>query len=214
MDNSESLMMRNTANTIYNSQTQSTISMVDITFPLNSKTHILTNTLQQITNQQATTFVNESDADLTVIRENDNSSGAEINRLALTNNAMVILNNTNPTAPEQLDMNATSISFTSSGSVTDSLSIQNDGASGGKITWSNTTGSNGLEITSDRPLTFSTTANAGAGNGDMIFNVSSTIGDLAFNGANIQATTSTGSSGQYLQIRLNGTYYKIPLDNI
>ena len=214
MDNSESLMIRNTANTIYNSQTQSSIGLVDITTPLNSKQHILTNTLQQITNQQATTFVNESDADLTSIRENDNSSGADINRLSLTNNAMVILNNTNPTAPEQLDMNATSISFTSSGSAVDSLSIVNDSASGGKITWSNTTGSNGLEITSDRPLTFSTTANAGAGNGDMIFNVSSTIGDLAFNGANIQATTSTGSSGQYLQIRLNGTYYKIPLDNI
>ena len=214
MDNSESLMMRNTANTIYNSQTQSTISMVDITFPLNSKTHILTNTLQQITNQQATTFVNESDADLTSIRENDNSSGADINRLSLTNNAMVILNNTNPTATEQLDMNATSIQFTSGGSAIDSLSIQNDSASGGLITWSNTTGANGLTITSDRPLTFTTTANAGAGNGDMIFNVSSTIGDLAFNGANIQATTSTGSSGQYLIIRLNGTYYKIPLDNI
>ena len=214
MDNSETLMMRNTANTIYNSQTQSSIGLVDITTPLNSNQHILTNTLQSIINQQATTFTNESDADLTSIRESDNSTGLDINRVSLSTNAMVILNNTNPTATEQLDMNATSIQFTSGGSAIDSLNISNDSASGGLITWSNTTGANGLEITSDRPLTFSTTANAGAGNGDMIFNVSSTIGNLAFNGANIQTNTSTGSSGQYLIIRLNGTYYKIPLDNI
>ena len=38
-----------------------------------------------------------------------------------------------------------------------SLNIANDSANGGEIIWSNTTGSNGLAITSDKPLTFSTT---------------------------------------------------------
>jgi hypothetical protein len=36
---------------------------------------------------------------------------------------------------------------------------------------------------------------------------------INFTGANLQASGSSGSSGQFLVINLNGTYFKIPLDN-
>jgi hypothetical protein len=37
--------------------------------------------------------------------------------------------------------------------------------------------------------------------------------DLVFSGASIESNSSSGSSGKYLRIKLNGTYYKIALDD-
>jgi hypothetical protein len=39
------------------------------------------------------------------------------------------------------------------------------------------------------------------------------IGDLILTGTNIESATSGGNSGQHLRIKLNGTYYKIRLEN-
>jgi hypothetical protein len=213
MDNSETLMIRNTANTIYNSQSQSSVSLVDITNPLNSKQHILTNTLQQIINQQATTFTNESDSDLTSIRESDNSTGLDIRRLGLTNNAINITDLSNPSTTEQVDINATSLQFTSSGSVSDSLSFYNDSADGGEIDWSNVSGTNGLTITSSHSLTLkSTTATYPIELDSDVINLknTNTTTSTANHNADIKATSSGLESTTFLKLQLNGADIWIP----
>ena len=213
MDNSETLTIRNTANTIYNSQSQSSIGLVDITIPLNSKQHILTNTLQSIVNQQATTFTNESDADSTSIRQSNNSTGLDINRLSLTYNAMAIVDNTNPSATEQLDMNATSIQFTSGGSASDSLSMYNDSADGGEIDWSNTTGTNGLTITSSHSLNLKSTASTYPIELDSdvinLINTNTTTSSAGSN-ATLATTSDIGDITNYLKLQLNGADIWIP----
>ena len=50
-------------------------------------------------------------------------------------------------------------------------------------------------------------------NEDIIIEPLSATGDLVFNGSNIESATSGGNSGQHLRILLNGTYYKIALQN-
>jgi hypothetical protein len=40
-----------------------------------------------------------------------------------------------------------------------------------------------------------------------------TTGDLILTGTNLQSVTAGGNSGQHLRIKLNGTYYKIKLEN-
>ena len=50
-------------------------------------------------------------------------------------------------------------------------------------------------------------------NGSIELKVNDTSGDLLLTGTNLQSGTSTGSSGQYLRIKLNGVYYKLALDN-
>ena len=213
MDNSETLMMRNTANTIYNSQTQSSVSLVDITIPLNSKQHILTNTLQQIINQQATTFTNESDADLTSIRESDNSTGLDIRRLGLTNNAINITDLSNPSNTEQVDINATSLQFTSGGSASDSLSMYNDSADGGEIDWSNTTGTNGLTITSSHSLNLKSTASTYPIELDSdVINLKNTNTTTAVQNhtSSLGTTSNIDDITTYLKFQLNGTDIWIP----
>jgi hypothetical protein len=67
---------------------------------------------------------------------------------------------------------------------------------------------------------FDTQANApfqidtsGYTNGSIDFKVNDTTGDIIFTGTNIQSGTSGGNSGQHLRIKLNGTYYKIRLED-
>jgi hypothetical protein len=50
-------------------------------------------------------------------------------------------------------------------------------------------------------------------NGSIDLKVNDTSGDLLFTGTNIQSGTSGGNSGQHLRIKLNGTYYKIALQD-
>lgn len=49
--------------------------------------------------------------------------------------------------------------------------------------------------------------------GSIEFQPDSTGGDLIFTGANIQSSSASGNSGSHLRIKLNGTYYKIKLEN-
>jgi hypothetical protein len=50
-------------------------------------------------------------------------------------------------------------------------------------------------------------------NGNITFNAGGAASDLEFNCANWESATSGGNSGQHLRIKLNGTYYKIALQN-
>jgi hypothetical protein len=54
---------------------------------------------------------------------------------------------------------------------------------------------------------------SGYTNGSIELKVNDTSGDLLLTGTNLQSTSSSGSSGQYLRIKLNGTYYKIFLES-
>jgi hypothetical protein len=54
---------------------------------------------------------------------------------------------------------------------------------------------------------------SGYANGSIEMKVNDTTGDLLFTGTNIQSGTSGGNSGQHLRIKLNGTYYKIALQD-
>jgi hypothetical protein len=48
---------------------------------------------------------------------------------------------------------------------------------------------------------------------DVIIKPETTAGDLVFEGTNIESSSSGSNSGQHLRIKLNGTYYKIRLEN-
>jgi hypothetical protein len=50
-------------------------------------------------------------------------------------------------------------------------------------------------------------------NGNITLNAGGVASDLEFNCANWESGTSGGNSGQHLRIKLNGTYYKIRLEN-
>jgi hypothetical protein len=67
---------------------------------------------------------------------------------------------------------------------------------------------NGLNMAATKKIASATTAGA-----ELIFNVANATGNLVFEGTNIQSATSGGSSGQHLRIKLNGTFYKIVLQN-
>jgi hypothetical protein len=48
---------------------------------------------------------------------------------------------------------------------------------------------------------------------DIIIKPETSAGDLVLEGGNIERSSSSGSSGQFLRIKLNGTYYRIALDS-
>jgi hypothetical protein len=50
-------------------------------------------------------------------------------------------------------------------------------------------------------------------NGSIDLKVNDTTGDILFTGTNLQSNTAGGNSGQHLRIKLNGTYYKIKLED-
>jgi len=68
---------------------------------------------------------------------------------------------------------------------------------------------NGVEIRGDSSVVLNATNNSG---GSITLSCNST-GDLNINGANLESSSSGGNSGQHLRIKLNGTYYKIQLQN-
>jgi hypothetical protein len=72
-------------------------------------------------------------------------------------------------------------------------------------------GTNGFCIlNADRGV--SLTSALGGSDGNVILNVNN-IGDLQLEGTTLQSSTSGANSGQHLRIKLNGTYYKIRLEN-
>lgn len=53
---------------------------------------------------------------------------------------------------------------------------------------------------------------SGYTNGSLEIKPNDATGDIIFTSTNLQSGSSTGASGQYLRIKLNGLYYKIALD--
>ena len=113
-----------------------------------------------------------------------------------------------------------------------SIGIQNTRAGVGEISWTNTIDANPFNITTNQDLNLSSTKAGGSAQlsslggvqitGDAGINLLTTIPasaisfqteGITFTGASLEDTTSTGTSGKYLKIVLNGTTYKIPLDN-
>ena len=94
--------------------------------------------------------------------------------------------------------------------VNKAVSVRQDTSGTGKVQYDNIIDNSAFEITSvntDLKLSAPSTGGSGA-NIELIVG-----GQLKLTGAGLQTSSSTGSSGQYLVIDLNGTTYKIALDN-
>jgi hypothetical protein len=127
--------------------------------------------------------------------------------------SLIIVDNTNPSSTEQVDITPTSIQFTSSGSASDSLSMYNDSADGGEIDWSNVSGTNGLTITSSHSLTLkSNTATYPIELDSDVINLKNTNTTTSTaNNTSVLATTSAiGDITNYLKLQLNGADIWIP----
>jgi hypothetical protein len=211
MDNSESLLIRNTGGSIYNSQTQSVISLIDISNLSNTYSHQLTNIQQSFINQNFNTYRNESNAQTTIIKETDTLS-ADIRTLTLGTNQITMNDSSASPTIEQVDIYPTSITFQSSGSAVDSLSMYNDSADGGEIIW-NTSGSLGMTIESNKSLTLKapTATEPIQLDSDVINLVNTNTTNSTPNHTSALATTSNiGDITTYLKLQLNGTDIWIP----
>ena len=94
-----------------------------------------------------------------------------------------------------------------------SININNHTNGSGNITFSNSVDTNAFIVESvNTNLVLSTLSNT-SGQGNIIISPETSGGNLIFNGANIQSTTSGSNSGQHLRIILNGTAYKIRLES-
>jgi len=88
------------------------------------------------------------------------------------------------------------------------LSLRQDTSGTGKLTYDNTIDTTAFEITStNTDLILSAPSTAGSGSNIEI----APAGQLIFS-PNLEQGSSTGSSGKYLKIKLNGVNYCIPLD--
>lgn len=211
MDNSESLMIRNTGGSIYNSQTQSVISLVDITNLSNTLQHQLTPSQQLFTQQFINTYTNNSSATQNTITET--ATGVDIKKITLGTNLITMNDSSNPSNTEQVDITPTSITFNSSGSTSDGLSIYNDSADGGEITWINATGSNGLTIDSNKALTLkaSVATQPLQLDSDVLNLVNTNTTTAVQNHSSSLGTTSNiGDITNYLKLQLNGVDIWIP----
>jgi hypothetical protein len=102
----------------------------------------------------------------------------------------------------------------SGGATSKTIQLQNTAS--GALIYDNTDDNNGFTMVSNNTNLTLQTSSITSGQGDIIIAPSqngSANGQLIFTGASLQDTTSTGSSGQYLKIVLNGVSYKIALDN-
>ena len=211
MDNSETLMIRNTANTIYNSQSQSSVSLVDIANPLNTLQHTFSPSQQLIIQQFINTYTNNSSATQNTITET--ASGIDIKTLTLGTNQITMNDSSASPTIEQVDITPTSLQFTSSGSASDTLAMYNDSADGGEIEWSNVSGTNGLTITSSHSLTLkSTTATYPIELDSEVINLKNTNTTTATSNhtALIQTASDNLNTSTFLKLQLNGNDIWIP----
>jgi hypothetical protein len=75
------------------------------------------------------------------------------------------------------------------------LQLKNNTGGSGQLSYTNTDPTQTLTISSNCTIELSTTQ------------------DLKLTGLALQSVTSSGSASQFLRINLNGSFYKIPLDN-
>ena len=111
------------------------------------------------------------------------------------------------------------LNFTSSNSTTSTSKslVLNNAVGGGVLTYINNSGdTTGLTIDSanNNLLLKSTSVISGQGNIEFAPSQFGTAdGQIVFTGASLQSNTAGGNSGEYLVITLNGTQYKIKLEN-
>jgi hypothetical protein len=111
------------------------------------------------------------------------------------------------------------LNFTSSNSTTSTSKslILNNAVGGGVLTYINNSGdTTGLTIDSANNNLLLKSSSVFSGQGNIEFAPSqfgTADGQIVFTGASLQSNTAGGNSGEYLVITLNGTQYKIKLEN-
>jgi hypothetical protein len=114
---------------------------------------------------------------------------------------------------EQIDINPTGITFQSGGGATDYLTIINDSADGGKIDWTNVSGSLGMTLTSSHSLTLKAISSIYPIELDsVLINLKNTNTTISTTGStSVLATTSAiGDINNYLKLQLNGADIWVP----
>jgi hypothetical protein len=135
-----------------------------------------------------------------------NTNGTLVDQIFFQNNGvgnpvfnLLTTDNTNPSPLIQFvgvsnqGMNIT-YNDVGTGGNTD-LQLKNNTGGSGQLSYTNTDPTQKLSISSNCTIELSTTQ------------------DLQLTGTNLEAVTSSGSASKYLRINLNGTFYKIALDN-
>ena len=216
MDNSETFTQRNTANTLVNASSNQATVISDSTDLNSIKQNSNTSNTQFIQDDQTTSasrvYRNESNAFTNIITETDTSIATDIKKLTLETN-LVRMNDYNGGTIEQVDITPSYITFQSSGSTTDGLSIYNDSADGGEIEWTNATGSNGLTISSNKALTIkASTATEPIQLDSDVINLqnTNTTTSTSNHNADIRATSSGLETNTFLKLQLNGADIWIP----
>jgi hypothetical protein len=214
MDNSESFVQRNPAFTIYNNQTTTSISLVDISVGGLDNQNINTNISQSLTNETSIQKVeNLSTSSLQRISRLDKTTSITTEQTDINTGSINITDNNNPSSTETANITSTYIQFTTSGSQNDSLAMYNDSADGGEIDWSNVSGTNGLAITSSHSLTLKATASTFPLQFDSdVINLlnTNTTTSTANNFGTLATTSAIGDITNYLKLQLNGADIWIP----
>ena len=180
----QQISLFNTTNLLVNNITQNAINILDTNIPTqNEASNLYTNGLYFLRTNTTTS------QDQTLGLYNDSADGGE---LIWTNtsgtNGLTIESN------QDLDLISTKaggfINMTSVSSIDITATGDNLVLRGGAVAQLEATGT-------------------GA---SVILKPETTAGDLVLEGANIESGSAGGNSGQYLRIKLNGTYYKIKLE--
>jgi hypothetical protein len=157
------------------------------------------------------TYRNTSTAVSTIIKETDTSS-VDIKKLDLETN-LIRMNDSSSSNIEQIDIIPNGITFQSSGTATDFLTIFNDSADGGKIDWTNVSGTNGLTLTSSHSLTLKAISSIYPIQFDSVLinlqNTNTTTSTANFFGT-LATTSGIGDITNYLKLQLNGVDIWIP----
>jgi hypothetical protein len=189
MNNSTNSTTMTLDNNVVPFENRISLAGADQTTPYFNAIDIVNRTSSQIIslrNNGATSSVKQ----LTITNNSPNTAGATINyQNELDTNPLTITTN------QDLDLISTKaggfINMTSVSSIDIEATGDNLTLTGGAVIQLETTG-------------------VGA---DIIIKPETTAGNLVFEGTNLQSSSSGGNSGQHLRIKLNGTYYKIKLED-
>ena len=150
----------------------------------------------------------------TISINNSNGLGASENRIDLFKNSGGGIYNSsgfsNDTTTQQVFLNSTD------NAVGKNVSVYNNTSSNAGITYDNSQDNNPFIITSNNTQLTLQTNGTTSGSGNIEFSPSqngSANGQLVFTGASLQSNSAGGNSGEHLIIVLNGTTYKIKLEN-
>jgi hypothetical protein len=143
-----------------------------------------------------------------------NSIATNENRITLTRVSGGGLNSNGVSNVNSDALQAVYLNRTTGSNAKDIEIVNYSSGASSKILHRNAIDTNPFEIESETTPLLLRATSATIGRGNISFNPNTTNGDIEFNGANLEFnSTSGGSSGKYLRIKLNGTYYRIELLN-